>query len=231
MGRPREHNEETRRRLLGAAERVIAEDGPDALSVRGVADRAGTTTRAVYSLFGSKEGLVAALAEAAYEWIYDAVDEVPETEDSGADLVAIGLEVFRRFVRDHPALYRITYQRVIGLTPQPRLVTARQRAFIQLQGRLQRLKDAEGLPRKRVIDATAELIAMFEGLANAELRGHVLPTISPGDEERAWREGVATLLRGMTAPPDGGSEQADGVPRSARRPEDFKDRGSPRKSP
>jgi len=56
MGRPREHDEATRAALLEAAERIVADRGPTALSVRAVAEAAGTSTRAVYSLFGSKDG-------------------------------------------------------------------------------------------------------------------------------------------------------------------------------
>lgn len=197
MGRPREHDEETRSNLLAAAEGLVAEGGPDALSVRAVAREAGTTTRAVYSLFGSKDGLIAALAQQAYELIHQNVDEVPESEEPAEDLVVIGVKVFRRFVQEHPALYRIAWQRIVALEPHPGLAQARARAFTQLQGRVRRAKEAGHLGSKPVRDATVELIAMFEGLANAELRGAVLPTIRPGDEERAWREGVATLLRGF----------------------------------
>ena len=66
MGRPREHDEETRAALRAATERIVAESGIGAFSVRAVAREVGTTTRAVYSLFGSKEGLlVDALAQGA----------------------------------------------------------------------------------------------------------------------------------------------------------------------
>ena len=58
MGRPREHNERTASALLETAERTIEEHGIGALSLRELASDAGTTTRAVYSLFGSKEGLL-----------------------------------------------------------------------------------------------------------------------------------------------------------------------------
>ena len=61
MGRPREHDERTAAALLDAAEQLIAERGVDALSLREIAREAGTTTRAVYSLFGSKEQLLGAL--------------------------------------------------------------------------------------------------------------------------------------------------------------------------
>lgn len=196
MGRPREHDEQTRKKLCDAAERLVADGGPDALSVRSVAREAGTTTRAVYSLFGSRDGLVAALAQRAYELVYERIEEVPESEDPAADLMAIGF-VFREFVREHPALYRIAWQRVVGLEPERGLTEARERAFTQLQGRVRRLKDAGLLGRKSVRQGAVEVIATFEGLANAELRGRVLPTIPPGKEEQAWREGLTTLLRGF----------------------------------
>ena len=72
MGRPREHDEHTRAALRAAAERLVAAGGSAALSVRAVAEEAGTTTRAVYSVFGSKDGLlVDALAQGAFEFLFE----------------------------------------------------------------------------------------------------------------------------------------------------------------
>ena len=200
MGRPKEHDEHTRARLRAAAERLVAEGGPDALSVRAVADEAGTTTRAVYSLFGSKDGLVAALAQTAFEILWEVIDQLPETDDPRADLVAVGTVAVRGLVRDHPALYRIAFQRIAGLEPEPGLVEARQRAWLQLQDRVRRLEAAGQLGGKPVPDAARELNAMWEGLANAELRGDVLRIMPEGDEERAWRDSLDTVLRGFAAP-------------------------------
>lgn len=201
MGRPREHDEHTRAQLRAAAERLVADGGPDALSVRAVADEAGTTTRAVYSLFGSKDGLVAALAQTAFEMLYDDIDRLPETDDPVADCVAIGTRAVRRLVLEHPALYRIAFQRIAGLQPEPELVAARQRAWVQLQAKLQRVQDAGLLGRKAVPDAARELNAMWEGLANAELRGDVLRIMPKGEEERAWTDALTTVLRGFSVAP------------------------------
>ena len=200
VGRPKEHDEHTRAQLRAAAERLVADGGPDALSVRTVADEAGTTTRAVYSLFGSKDGLVAALAQTAFEFLYDHIEELPETDDPAADVVAIGTKVVRRLVRDHPALYRIAFQRIAGLHAEPGLVAARERAWVQLQGRVARLQDAGLLGDKPVADAARELNAMWEGLANAELRGDVLRIIPRGKEERAWEAALTTVVRGLATP-------------------------------
>ena len=53
MARPAKHDAHTRAALLDAAEQLLAEGGPDAVTVRAVADRIGESTRAVYSQFAS----------------------------------------------------------------------------------------------------------------------------------------------------------------------------------
>lgn len=200
MGRPREHDETTRAVLRAAAERLVAAGGPDALSLRTAALEAGTTTRAVYSLFGSKGGLVAALAQQAFEYLEAGVDAVPDTSDVEADLVEVGARVFRGLVREHPSLYRIAFQRIVpGLRAEPDLARARERAWASLQRKVKRAKDAGLLGRKSVREAALELNAMFEGLANAELRGATLPLLPAGGEERAWREALRTVVRGFSA--------------------------------
>jgi AcrR family transcriptional regulator len=61
--------------------------------------------RAVYTLFGSKEGLF-------------------------VDALAHGVHGFRRLAVEHPARYRIAFQRILpGLRPGPELTAARERAL------------------------------------------------------------------------------------------------------
>ena len=95
MGRPKQHDDATREALLAAAENLVERGGIGALSVRAVADEIGTTTRAVYSTFGSKEGLLAALAKRSFDMLHDAIAELPHTKDPARDLVQAALTVFR----------------------------------------------------------------------------------------------------------------------------------------
>ena len=202
MGRPRKHDEETRAALRIAAERLVAEGGPGAFSVRAVADEVNTTTRAVYSLFGSKEGLlVDALAQGAFEFLADGIDELVETDDSVTDLVELGVGVFRALALEHPALYRIAFQRIVpGFRAGPEVTEARERAFAGLLAKVQRVEDAGLLgPTKSVRQAAMEFNAMLEGLANAELRGATLRILPAGSEERAWRDALGTVVRGLCA--------------------------------
>jgi AcrR family transcriptional regulator len=201
MGRPRVHDEETRAALRGAAEELVAEGGAAAFSVRAVAQRAGTSTRAVYSLFGSKEGLlVDALAQEAFIFLADGMDALVETDDPVSDLVDVGASVFRRLVLEHPGLYRIAFQRVVpNFQAGPELTEARERSLSRLVAKVQRVADAGLLGATSARDGAVAYNAMAEGLANSELRGTTLSILPPGDEERAWRDALTTLVRGFNS--------------------------------
>jgi len=198
MGRPREHDEQTAAALLRAAERTIQDRGPDALSVRGIATEVGTSTRAVYSLFGSKEGLIAALGAHAFDLLRSGLEGLATSDDPGADLVAAGL-MFRRFAVEHPSLFAIGVQRSIA-TPslwEEQVRPAADRALATLKCRVERLDDA-GLLRGRTTDeATFEFHALCEGLAALELRA----PHSRGNWEQTWASAFATQVAGFAAEP------------------------------
>jgi AcrR family transcriptional regulator len=200
MGRPKEHDQHTRAALRVATERLIADGGLTAFSVRAAADQAGTTTRAVYSLFGSKDGLlVDAMAQGAFDYLTEGIDALTETDDPAADLIAVGLRVFRGLVRDHPALYRIAFQRIVpGFQAGPEVTAARQQAWARLTAKIQRLKQAGRLGHTPVQEAAVQFNAMMEGLANAELRGRILSLLPEGAEEEAWRNALTTVIRGFS---------------------------------
>src|SRR6478735_4436160 len=123
MGRPAQHDEQTRAALLAVAEQLLTDHGPDAVSVRAVADGAGTSTRAVYALFGAKEGLLGALAEHGFDTLGQLVQGLPVTADPIRDLVAAGMDGFRAWALAHPALYRLTFDRLMTGTSIDRRVT------------------------------------------------------------------------------------------------------------
>ena len=198
MGRPREHDDRTRAALVAAAERLVAEGGPNALSVRAVADAVGTTTRAVYSLFGSKDGLVDVLAEQAFVYLGEGLAAFPETDDPAEDLVALGSQMYLGFVRDHPSLFRIAFQRiVIGFELTPELAEVRGRVWLQLEGKVARLRDAGQLDDRSAREAAVEFNAMCEGLGNAELRGGTLRREAGVDAANVWADAFRTLVRGF----------------------------------
>jgi AcrR family transcriptional regulator len=198
VGRPREHDQHTAAALLAAGERAVAEGGLDALSVRGVAAEVATTTRAVYSLFGSRDGLIAALGAHTYDLLRTALEDLPQTADPQADMVEAGL-MFRRFALDHPALFSIGIQRTTLASSQlwPQFRAAASDALAVLSQRLARLQENDLLAGRTVQDATIQFHALCEGLAALELR----QALSPEDAERIWRDALTALIAGLAVAP------------------------------
>jgi AcrR family transcriptional regulator len=196
MGRPRRHQEATADALLEAAELLVESEGLDALTVRRVADAVGTTTRAVYTIYGSKDGLLVALGSRAFDLLRTRIEAQPVTDDPAADLVEAGVAVFRRFAIEHPALFRIGVQRTL---PEPALAAdfrdpARQ-ALSGLEVRVRRLEAAGLLGDYRVSEVVRAFHALCEGLAAMELRS-ALPAKG---QPRIWRDALSALIRGFAA--------------------------------
>lgn len=194
MGRPREHDDATRTALLAAAERLIHERGPDAASVRAVADEVGTSTRAIYTVFGSKQGLLEALATRLFEDLIAAIDAVPVTDKPTDDLVETGL-AFRRTALQHPALYRLVFLRVVpDIELGPDFGQVAYEAFGRMQARVERVA-----PDGPAVHARALAFhALTEGLASMEVRGQMLDQV---DAEGVWKDALASLMRGFAIQP------------------------------
>jgi AcrR family transcriptional regulator len=198
IGRPRLHDAQTAAALLDEAERIVEAEGLDALTVRRVAAAAGTTTRAVYTAYGSKDALVVALGSRGFALLQHEVEAIPVTGDPAADLVEAGVAVFRRFATERPALFRISIQRAL---PDPALfagfVQSARDALAALHDRVARLEAAGRLGPRSVADAAAEFHSLCEGLAAMELRG----MFAMGAEERIWRDALGALVRGFAVEP------------------------------
>jgi AcrR family transcriptional regulator len=207
VGRRQIHDETTATALLDAAEAILEAEGPDALTVRRVADRVGTTTRAVYSSLGSKDALLAALCARAFELLGAHVARVPRSSDPAVDLVTAATMGFRRWALEHPALFRIgfVYQlslpaAVIAGAGSPRL-----RALEALHDLIRRVERAGGLGGRTIVEATAQIDALCEGLAIMDLR------CPDQDTTSRWTDALNALVAGwrfVPASPSGDTHTA-----------------------
>jgi AcrR family transcriptional regulator len=198
VGRPKEHNERVAAALIDAAEQLVDSGGLAALSVRAVAERGLTTTRAVYSLFGSKAGLVAALGARTFELLGDRVRALPATDRPGNDLIEAGVAVFRELAIRRPALFQIGVQQTaVDLSTASQFAPSARAAFAILETRFQRLQAAGQLPGRDPREAACQFHALCEGLAALELRG-AIPVESA---ERMWRDAFTALFVGLSTEP------------------------------
>lgn len=101
--------DELHERLVAAALRVIAERGLGELTVRRLAEAAGTSTMSVYSRFGSRNGVLQVLYIRAFDMLADALSAVPTGPDPVADLIAIA-DAYRAFALASPARYAFIFE-------------------------------------------------------------------------------------------------------------------------
>jgi AcrR family transcriptional regulator len=102
--RPKVHDDALRARLRDRAGQLLSSDGVAGLSLRKLASDVGTSTTAVYSLFGGKPGLVKTLVDEAFRRLGARLAAVPDSGDPATGLVALGL-AYRDAALDDPHLY------------------------------------------------------------------------------------------------------------------------------
>jgi AcrR family transcriptional regulator len=197
MGRPKQHDEATRERLLAAAERLSAAKGFDAITVRAVAEEADTTTRAVYALFGSKQGLEQALHHAMFTRLRDLEEGRRRREDPRDDLLELAM-AYRRWAVERPERYALAIHRFIGRDARPRSdegLAASRAALELLRQAVRRCHDA-GLFAADVEEVVTQLRAVVHGLAEFENLG-----LLGADPERHWRMVTSAVVDGYLREP------------------------------
>jgi AcrR family transcriptional regulator len=102
---------ETSREIKAIALRQMAEGGPGAISLRGIAREMGMTARAIYSYFPTRDDLITALISEIAASLADALESasnaVPNT-DPGGRLMAWG-RALREWALAHPESFRLFY--------------------------------------------------------------------------------------------------------------------------
>jgi AcrR family transcriptional regulator len=209
VGRPREHDEAVGSALLDAAEALLVEGGVDAVSVRGAALGADTTTRAVYSRFGSKSGLVDGLAERGYQLLAAYVGGLPVTDDPAADLVAAGVQGFRPFAIERPHLFRLTFERLPpDFITHPTVYATLVEAYDALAGWIHRAQEAGVVDDRPVPELAFIYHSTCQGLATNELLRRPPPEGSGmwantrrADPVELWELALHALVRGLAPVP------------------------------
>lgn len=113
---------ERREQLLDATLGLIADRGYEAVSMEGIARRAGVTKPVVYDLFGGLSDLLGALLEREEDRALTQLAELMPTpvEDADpAEVLVEGLDAFLRAVETRPAAWRLS---LMPVEAQPDLV-------------------------------------------------------------------------------------------------------------
>jgi len=204
MPRPKVHDEALRVRLLERAVRTLSEDGPEALSLRKLAAEVGTSTTAVYSLFGGKPELLDAVFDEAFDRFGQRLLAAGSSDDPVADLLRLAM-AYRANALEEPHFYQVMFGPLGGmLSPGAESLRRAEGTFDILSGAVRRAMDAGQLRRQDPLTVASAMWATVHGLVSLELRA-LLPV--PGDDpEKLYRATLRALGRGFQAA-DGGVDQ------------------------
>jgi AcrR family transcriptional regulator len=119
-----------RTRLVEAAIRLLAANGPSEVKARSVSSEAGLSTMGVYTYFGGVPELLQAVADEGFEQQAAIFRQVASTDDPMTDLCAMALAC-RDFARRNPHLYDLMF----GLSIHGRYTPSRTAASAELRER------------------------------------------------------------------------------------------------
>lgn len=151
---PRTADEGVRDALIETAARLLAEEGPDALTTRRLASEVGRSTMALYTHFEDMDDLRRAVRLEWFNRLSEHLARVPRTSDPVADLAAIGWAYFFSAV-ENEHLFRIT---VVDPLRDPQVAAMGMDAFQVLADSVQRCADAG---RLRSGDAFARALQIW----------------------------------------------------------------------
>lgn len=169
-----------RGRLLDAAIRLLAADGPEALQARRLAAEVGMSTMAVYTHFGGMSQLMTEVMREGFIRFGRRMQEVPRGDDPVADLLGLGL-AYRDHALGNPQLYRLMF----GVTsPRARVggkdstvatvanaLPEGQAAFAQLVAAVTRVIEAGGTSDEEPASAAAQIWSAIHGYVLLEIAG------------------------------------------------------------
>lgn len=202
VSRQQLRTETTRRKLLGAAERIFARSGFEAARLEDIAALAGYTRGAFYANFDGKEDIFFALLE---DWVgrrIATVEAVLERDLSAAERLRDLREYYAQLATD---------RRFVLLSFEFRLFAIRHpRAHARLRAWQRRLRATVGNILRRVMKETGRSLPLsgiavatgFGALSNALLLEHLVDQHSVTEEEIRHLLGVFfdAVLGNRTAP-------------------------------
>lgn len=160
---------------------MLVEQGPAGLSLRKLAAACGVSTMPVYTLFGDKQGLLAAMHWEGFRRLGAALAAVEPTDDPMTDLIALGV-AYRAAALASPNLYGLMFGRITAeFSPDTESRTAADLTYQPLVlavARCQRAGVFHGDDPERI---ALHLWAVTHGMVNLELNQQLPDVGDPAD--------------------------------------------------
>ena len=199
--------EPRRNEILEAALRIVADGGPDAITFRGVADRAKVPLGSLTYYFASREDL---LREAFRLYLLEAAAFVRDVEEgrrphTPAQVIEMVMAIMRREFTEDSAMVRVEYELILYAVREPELAREFNAYERWMEAKLAGLLEAIGAPRP--IDAARTIIDMARGF---EIERLTHPGAQLEDLQRRLRVVIDALVNERPAIALKGGDQQPG---------------------
>ena len=195
---PAEPADPARLALLDAASAILAEDGPDGLTVRLIAARAGCSTMLVYSRLGGKQGVVEALWIEGFQRLAAQIQSEPPTGDPLVDLGRCGAQ-YRTFALENRTYYAVMFDRAVpDFEPSAEAGLVGSATLDVLATQVQRAIDAGAFAPGDARQVAACLWAANHGVVSLELTDSGPPDI---DWPQCHARVIDAVISGLAAAP------------------------------
>lgn len=166
----REQKEELRAAILAAAAKLLATHGPSGLSTRAIAAEVGASTKVIYSHFGGKPGITAALYDDGFSRLAEVLATAAEEAGTPQERLQRVARAYRAFAISAPHLYELMYGPLVReLLPNPEHREAARRS-LEVSTSLFREGQEEGVIRSAdPVDQARSLWAVLHGTVSLEL--------------------------------------------------------------
>lgn len=189
------HHGDLRRALTEAAWRLVRKDGVEALTLREVARRVGVTHAAPYHHFPSREALLDALSEEAFEALGDAMEaSIVNVTDPTERLRAIGRAYIDQ-ARAHPERAQVMFRRHPGPPQEHTPDSHRARSFGCLFDAVVACQEAGVAPAGDPYELALTAWSLVHGFATLWVDGPLESMPAYADKFEAMRD---STLRGLS---------------------------------
>lgn len=196
--------DDLRERLVAAGLLVLDRHGAAELTVRRIAEVAGTSTMGVYTKFESRAGILEAIYRRGFQLLRGALAAVPEDPDPLRRILDLAL-AYRRFALANVALYAFMFERPVpGFDPSPdRRREALETTFGLLVDAVRSAAAQGALPDHDPVRTSYLLWCALHGMVSIELTHAVRSPLpgwflgTPEAGERVLLEGVQAMLHGL----------------------------------
>ena len=179
--------------VVDAALRLLAEDGPAALTIRGLAAEAGIAPMGIYNHFGDKNGVIDVVVRRGFEDLAASVS-VGLAADVPIEGLRDGLHAYRDFALRHRTTYAVMFLREVpNFTITDSTLEVATRSFGVLTRGVERAMRHGDLRRDDPVAIAQQLWAATHGAVALELADMCLVD----DPAEVYRSLVDTLLIGL----------------------------------